>query len=413
MFFWNTEQLSNCKWFIAKSGFDTADNWNAFLGEYLVDGTNLGSADYPFRTWDITQTDSRVVQGDWCAVSLGMWGSDAVRASVTKKLKFIGQSGTVVDMQAASTWILKLSTSDYEEAHNISFINGEYSSIVSGGTIVNDVRKASFINCAFDIFRIGSDYRTYSGPELSKCFVKQLFFNGAYYAAAYLDRCTVLKSEKGTINGAKLYAESSIIFENIGCNIQSSYYNCIPSYSGGWETVTADPQWNNPATGDYSLSSNSPCLYAGKGQQHIGCYGEALSLTPNSIEFTEPNAVFSKSDGVNNDIIKEAFEVDGITYFFFRLADSKTSGWIETDWIFHGKIRKIDSIRMIADMFFDADGNYSQAVSSSLNKLTVQMKTAVTDVEKGGAAFEEIEWSQTGLNKNTLWSKYRIDLVAA
>lgn len=286
---WSARQLAECTWFVSLKGYDTVSAWNAYLLANAlpqdVTTDNIGSSLYPYRTWAALVADSRTVSLQSVGVGVGRWGSDAQRSTFTKSFTWLGQAGTVIDMQTCTTALLRVLPVP-ETIDTIDFINGEFNGVLPAVTVSG--LYLYFNNCTFDILK--------SNPGQGTSAVSYVGLYNCYADSVVLNQGLFLRLHNCTVPGSMAtYALNSIV-SYVGA---LSYYCLgINSTSGGINCKYGNPVFNNSAAGDYTLAPTSPCLYSGKNGAHIGAYGEALRLDPNSEAFAPGQAVYSQTGGL-------------------------------------------------------------------------------------------------------------------
>lgn len=407
---WSNRQTAECTWFVSLNGYDTVSAWNAYLLSQSLPqdctAANIGSSTYPYRTWAQVVADSRAVTGEKVAVGAGKWGSDAQRTVWTKSMYWQGMTGTVIDMQLCSSYVFRALVIA-ETYDNIVTINGIYANVMSAaaGGIANLIR------CYIDYLVVSGGS---AGVRLyvTDCIIQDggvVSLNNRFVIIAL--RCTFIFD----IRKLDYYEVGASRYINCIAPIQpfNSYYCCIRS--GAVSSVNynfvGDPLFNNAAIGDYTLRSDSPCLYNGKNGAHIGALGEARTINPNSPEMANGVAIYSLTGGLT-DLIKTSYEVGGVTMYMLSLRTGKMSGTVEADWIDLGRTREVDSLRFVADMIYGAGGNYAQAPSPDLNKLSVSYKAALTEAEKAGVSWVSTEWGAEDLAVSARYIKLLITVTS-
>ena len=395
---WSEKQLGVCTWYVSIGGYDTVAAWNVYLASVSLpqDCTieNIGNSTYPWRTWAAVVADTRVVSGSSVAVGVGKWDNAAYRSVVTKACVWVGATGTVIDMQLVTGSIFRVVAR--ETIYDMSFVNSQFKNPT--------YTSVTAYNCYFSYLSLSTADSSY----LYYCVVDYLI-RGTGGNGMTLTNCTVLACATNT---SICRVVSSIIRSgSLNAQYSTAYYSVVPNSVTGYANIIGvDPLFNNSAIGDYTLRSDSPCLYAGQHGSHIGALGEARSLGPNSAEFAVGTAVYSQT-GALADIVKESYNVGGVTMYQFRLRDGVLSGTVESGWTDFGKVRAIDSLRYVSDMMYDAVGYITEAPSPSLDKLTVSYKAALTEAEKAGVAWQSADWQVVGLAINARYVKLLITLT--
>lgn len=390
---WSSRQTAECQYFVSLEGFDTPASWNAFL---LANGlpqdctsANIGNAVYPFRTFAAVAADVRTATGNKIGVGLGRWGSDVQRATFSKSFYWLGQAGTVVDLQLCTAVPFR-ALAVAETIDFVRTVNSEFRNLYSfvAGSI-------NCIRCCFDRFVYISGY-----AYLTYCFSKYVTPpSGSGASFLVLNNCTILSGPSSF--GA--YALNSIV--PAGSAQFSHFYYCLLKDGVGnrFGCITGSANYNNETAKDYTLASTSPCLYAGKNNANIGCYGEAVRVDPNNSAFSEPAAVYSRTLGVN-DLYKSAYDIGGITYYQFLRTVGITAGNVRSGWINLGTIRRINAVRLVHDVFFNATtGKYSVAASDSLSQMRIGLYVAKTEQEKAGAAIIWVDHDTAGVDLDALF----------
>jgi hypothetical protein len=396
---WSNRQTAECTWFVSIEGYDTVSAWNAYLLSQSLPQecttANIGSSTYPYRTWAAVVADSRAVTGEKVAVGLGRWGQDAQRTVWIKRMHWMGMTGTVIDVYNTTASPFKQNATP-EYFDTLSFVNGETRALFATGVSTTYNRM---IRCQFDYLKgITSGYTL----ELQYCTVNNL---------AALELHKALNCIYVSVNPSLLVAINCIMpTSNAAC-----YYCCFTASSNAGAVssfnILADPQFNNPAIGDYTLAGGSPCLYKGRGGAHIGALGEARTINPNSPEMADGVAIYSTTGGLT-DLIKTSYLVNSVTMYMLSLRTGKMSGTVESGWIDLGRTREVDSLRFVADMIYGAGGNYAQAPSPDLNKLSVSYKAALTEAEKAGVSWVSTEWGTEDLAVSARYIKLLITVTS-
>lgn len=122
-------------------------------------------------------------------------------------------------------------------------------------------------------------------------------------------------------------------------------------------------------------------------------------------------AIYSLTGGLT-DLVKTSYVVGGVTMYMLSLRTGKMSGTVETGWIDLGRTREVDSLRFVADMIYSAAGNYAQAPSPDLNKLSVSYKAALTEAEKAGVSWVSTEWGAEYLAVSARYIKLLITVTS-
>jgi hypothetical protein len=333
------------------------------------------------------------------AVGLGRWGADAQRSVFTKSFYWLGQAGTVIDMQRCTATLLRVLYVP-ETIDTIKFINCEMvyvlASTSAGGLSI------IFRSSRFDIF--------ISSPHVGGGTTYQSFVYMYYCYASYATVTSALRLYlyNSTVPGSSATYALNSIMSAVGT---SSYYCLgIGSTIGGVNCKYGNPGFNDSATGDYTLAPTSQCLYAGKNNAHIGSYGEALRIDPNNSAFAPGTATYSQTGGLD-DIIKTSYDIGGVTYYQFVRRTGITSGNVRSGWISFGMVRQVDVVRMIQDVFFNANGGYSQCASDSLQRLRVGIYTALTEQEKAGAVIQWVDQDTPGIAVDALFISIHVFLT--
>lgn len=411
---WSNRQLAECTWFVSLNGYDSVSAWNAYLLNQSLPqdctAANIGSSTYPFRTWSQVVADTRSVTGQKVAVGLGKWGSDAQRTVWTKSMYWLGMTGTVIDMQLCTLPVFKFLV-NAETVCYMSFVNGMYMPIIAQQYITCSI---TFISCVFDYLsnNAGSDNYATRVLKLYNCVVVNMTSRSSKIDVVWATNTIFL-----TIMSSLTCATNSIF---VNCIMPDLYALCLYccftntnaqlGYANNYN-INTDPLFNNAAIGDYTLRSDSPCLFRGKNGAHIGALGEARTINPNSPEMADGTAIYSLTGGLT-DLIKTSYIVNGVTMYMLSLRTGLMSGTVETGWIDLGRTREVDSLRFVADMFYTAAGNYAQAPSPDLNKLSVSYKAALTEAEKAGVSWVSTEWGAEDLAVSARYIKLLITVTS-
>jgi hypothetical protein len=88
------------------------------------------------------------------------------------------------------------------------------------------------------------------------------------------------------VAGYGVYARNNsyptITYSDIWNNAAGNFYGCLPSVG----CISANPIFCDTATGNYYLSSASPCIGAGEGGTDIGAFGVGCGEQPRSVELS-------------------------------------------------------------------------------------------------------------------------------
>lgn len=408
---WSVRQTAECTWFVSLNGYDTVSAWNAYLLSQSLPqdctASNIGSSTYPYRSWAAVVADSRSVSGDKVAVGLGKWGSECQRTVVTKSMYWLGMTGTVIDMYLCNSTVFKalLISECYD---TLIVVNGEINA------------SMSFSTASFAIFKcVDFDFFLYNNSSsipgcivrMDNCLIKDMFVPAAN--SLFNVRSNNSNFMFSTVGR---FATTSILVSCITkiagtCNTYFSCFTDPASTQGSSNNIISNPIFNTESIGDYTLSPASPCLYKGKNGTHIGALGEARTINPNSPEMADGTAVYSLTGGLT-DLVKTSYDVGGVTMYMLSLRTGKMSGTVETGWIDLGRTREVDSLRFVADMIYGAGGNYAQAPSPDLNKLSVSRKCALTEAEKAGVAWVSTEWGAEDLAVSARYIKILITVTS-
>ncbi len=108
----------------------------------------------------------------------------------------------------------------------------------------------------------------------------------------------------GSNQGHGIYSYSSVglmvIYNDVWNNLPDNYYGLVP----GPGSISADPLFCDTATGNYYLSSASPCVGAGEGGTDIGAFGVGCGEQPRSVELS-PGA--NKGGRAQSNVIVEFY----------------------------------------------------------------------------------------------------------
>ncbi len=413
----SNRQMAECMWFVSLKGYDSVSSWNAYLLSQSLpqDCTtaNIGSSTYPYRSWAAVPADSRSISGDKVAVGLGRWGSDIQRSTWTKSMIWVGMTGAIIDCSLLTAIPFKF-LSVPETLSNISVINGEMYIF----TVSQQSMSLYIDNTTFDYLNIGAGL---SSAFVGVLYLTNVIVEGLSEISVDANKYTLIAKScyiNADVN-LSAYAPFSLLMSTITKKfIAKSYYCCFTDVASGvgvasLYNIKTDPLFNNKNIGDFTLSSASPCLYRGKNGKHIGPLGEARTINPNSVEFTEPNAIYSKYDAINNDLEKTSYDIEGVTFYQLVLRSGLYSGTVETGWVDFGKVREIDSLRFIANVFYDTNNNYEQAPTPDLDNLIIKYKAALTEAEKAGVSWIDTEWNSDKQAINARFMKLLITVTSS
>ncbi len=166
-----------------------------------------------------------------------------------------------------------------------------------------------------------------------------------------------------------------------------------------------NPKFN--ADNDYTLSLQSPCLFAGKNNASIGAFGLGYRYDANSAEFSaELGAVYSSTASVQ-DIIKTSMSVNGVVRYLFQLNTGHLSGSVESAWIDFQAIRYLLITRLFANIIYNASGvaiSLADNVSSAGEKAVYydfELKWCNTEAEKAAAVWRSVVWNKAVTTDNS------------
>ncbi len=262
---------------------------------------------------------------------------------------------------------------------------------------------ASHVNGGWGSYNIAAN--------MSDCLI-ELIRNGYGALSMYLSNCTVKR-----LYSLGLYRyRINVVFENTvfleytlsgysGSTFTLLGYCLIKDYkSGGYnaesDIIGADPKFNNPDIGDYTLQPTSPCLFAGRNNSTIGAFGLGYSFNANSSEFTkEGGALFSQTTS-EDDIVRTQQTINGVSHFLFQMNAGHASGNIESAWIDLQAIRYLLITRIFANLIYNASGvatsrpDNLEAVGEKAIYYDFELKYCNEESEKATAAFKNVIWNK-------------------
>jgi len=233
--------------------------------------------------------------------------------------------------------------------------------------------------------------------------------------------CTIIGPTLNSIGG-QLY--NSILTDYTFTNGTYASFCCLYNFSPtiiyGINNIKGlNPKFNNTNIGDYTLQPDSPCLFAGKNNTHIGAFGLGYNVNANSTEFTEEGgAIFSQSNvgsGTENDIVKTSQTINGVTTRYFILKTGHTEGTVESEWIDFQTLTEINSVKLFANFIYDEDGIATDRVDIDNNdtgqypnQYDFELKVALDDTEKTTATWQEVIWNKELSNISARFVKLKI-----
>lgn len=151
-------------------------------------------------------------------------------------------------------------------------ISNHAEEFAGGGTFVHDGR-VSFSHCTFAFNESGVDP---SGErEGGGIAVVQ--------ADVLLQNCIVAHSTRGEGISCRDGGTASLVCSNVYGNAGGDWIGCIADQLGSNGNISADPLFCNPALGDFTLQSGSPCLPENTGCGLMGTLGVGcgtISIAP-------------------------------------------------------------------------------------------------------------------------------------
>jgi hypothetical protein len=133
-------------------------------------------------------------------------------------------------------------------------VNNRAEEFPGGGASVGEGRVA-FVRCTFAFNESGID----PGGKRQGGGIH------AYDAGVFIRNCIIASSTRG--EGVSCESGSaSLLCTNIFGNVGGDWIGCIADQLGQSGNISADPIFCNPALGDFTLQSDSPCL-----PEHSGC----------------------------------------------------------------------------------------------------------------------------------------------
>lgn len=409
--------------------------WNVLDGNIYVskngnDTTGGGTMAAPYAS--INKATTVGANGNKIVIGTGIW--QEARGASTNGYSFYGD-GEVV-FYGSNTYYFSAS---YKDTYFFNIIFREYNSRfwLNTGYAVNSY-DIKFENCNIEgNYRIDVNSGASRYLRFNKCVlnITRNWLSGsvsAYESSIIVDRCTILKMDCSydAFSSLQVFLQitNSIIsgklvglsFNNIIFNynlfykyslyytiyISGTYYLCTSLSDLQVRLTNANsrelnPKLNNPEIGDYTLKSDSPCLFAGKNNSNIGAFGLGYSFSSNSSEFTkEGGAIFSQTLTVD-DIIRTSQTINGITRFLFQLASGHASGNVESTWIDLQQIRYLLITRLFANLIFNASSGVATSRADNLETAgekavyyDFELKYCNEESEKAAASYKNVIWNQ-------------------
>ena len=391
--------------------------WNVIDGDIYVskngdDVTGDGSMAAPYAS--INKGFIELLPGQKLVLGAGVW-KESAGVNAAKNFHLIGDGDVIFD---GSDSVYFSAIMPWNNAWdwfftNLQFVGYDNHVGLSHDSTAGFVGVFQMVNCYFE----GADaYKPLRQVDL-KVSAFKCIFNKTTKQPSGMVNCTVIA--KNTY-----YLTTGLNCIIVGGRIDLLYspnysvlYNCLFYYNntliGTFEQArlhtygykldncnNLNPKFNNPDIGDYTLQSDSPCLFAGKNNTTIGAFGLGYSFDANSSEFTkEGGAVFSQTTLVD-DIIRTSQVINGVTRFLFQLASGHASGNVEGAWIDLQTIRYLLITRLFANIIYNASG---VATSRPDNLETAGEKAVFYDFELKYCN-EESE-KATAAWKNVIWNK--------
>lgn len=372
-------------WYLSKQGFDTISEWNAYLGTSDVDGSNIGSQLYPFRTLDILETTLETnitpANGDNVYIMGGRWlQTDIVRATASLVLNYYGLGYTEFYFLYNLNFFLKNKFLSGETFNNLKWIE---ESVLLGTTYNVEVLSLTFNNC--EVISILLNNCTFNS-----CLVRPVFSNHAGLGSIIAYQSTVYCDIK-TPRGYYIAGEYSI-FKDIANTPAASTVtplnHCciIGSNAGNATNFHSDPQFNDEENEDFTLKTGSPCLT--EKNKLVGRYGAAY-------QYKVSDSVFSSNQGAILSNLEELEYIEnGIKKIALVLSSGQTLGTVETSWIDLGDIRSISRINSLGNNLYDLGGNFVQVIDEDMdNDKQISVKFATTEAEKSTATWTDLDIS--------------------
>lgn len=391
--------------------------WNVIDGDIYVskngdDVAGDGSMAAPYAS--INKATDVGADGNKIVIGTGVW--EEARGTSTNNYYYVGD-GKVIFLANGGAYFYTPTTT-IETFESIIFKNSIYQVFRRTASVSQMSRDLchKIINCSIE--ELGSYNNAQSGFSIGvNCYNTLIYLAGTRqpgYVSCYFTNCTLLAfKHEGTY---------SQFFTGTFVNSIVLNYNQIGDYVGypviydlGYNLVSESntlkflnnstilnlvPKFNNPSINEYTLQTDSPCLFAGKNNATIGAFGLGYSFDANSSEFTEEGgAVFSQT-ALENDIIRTQQTINGVTRFLFQLASGHASGNVESAWIDLQTIRYLLITRLFANIIYNAFG---VATSRPDNLETSGEKAVFYDFELKYCN-EESE-KATAVWKNVIWNK--------
>ncbi|MFA6925063.1 MAG: hypothetical protein WC223_12530 [Bacteroidales bacterium] len=283
------------------------------------------------------------------------------------KLIFDGSQTNYIQSNVAGDGFYNINVVNYENKYLISIYN------YSGVTNVID-------KCFFESGMYGSWYggnAQWAGCHvtISNSVIKNFSFDCSFrqggiicYNSYFFN--TTLSYNYYTIAAYNNIIESSVNFRLTSGNLQGTldFNNIIGSIT--WEgtqrdltwlqantpynqhSISANAKFNKSAVNDYTLKSDSPCLFAGKNASHIGPFGIGYYDSP--------------VDLWNNRDLSETFNLSMINNKVILTNSGEKEGrYVETIKDF-GRVIKMKAAHLAAEFEYDSNGEPVKLITSEL-----------------------------------------------
>ena len=186
-------------WYVSKQGYDTISDWNT-LGGGGCTSANLGSKDFPFRTFDILQTTTEPTvnpaSGDKIVVGSGKWTDDSKLATISRVFNYKGDGEVIIFNNGDDNCFIAYSDLLVPTIDGFIFL-GNGHAIAAYGLGAFDNVNIIFKNCIF----INSKFRIAHGTKrpywyFENCLMNRVLWNNSvkFYWYLSLTSCTIYKN---------------------------------------------------------------------------------------------------------------------------------------------------------------------------------------------------------------------------
>lgn len=391
---------------------DTVNNYYIYVSKKGNDSTGSGTTEAPYFSINAGVTALNTYSGAKqriLVVGSGKYINETISVSrnLERFILFYGEG--LVCFDAVGTNYLSFGYKDL--FYNIEFKNYLTTKYIINMTQYTQANNAifGFDRCrCYDNFNLGITYtQTYYGLNFNGYIRNSILYFYLYQNYANgpntinnLTNNVFLNFDIG--NSCILSSMVNVknnVFNSFGPRINlwenTVNYNCLRSninYNGtsrdlDWikanttsnqNSISSDPLFNNTQFNDYTLSTNSPCLYAGENRSHIGAYGLAYSYNGLSPEFSGAT------------LTNISIDENGSMF----LTDPLQDGIIETAMITFPKIVKVNLLHLYSTMEFDSNGigieivDYDTGSTEKSVHYDYLIKYGVTEAEWSSAEYK-------------------------